>query len=109
MTSPSPSDQSGQPPSTPRQFVTPLKSIQQQVGESVIHALQHEETMAVLTTVMAIGDGSQQIVSVGLDQSQMEKINELLRQSQEAACERVPCVGFHCFIKPKEKAGDDNP
>ena len=44
-------------------FVTAIKTAEQQVGENIIEALQHEGTVAVLTTVVLGPDGQQQVVS----------------------------------------------
>ena len=82
-----------------RQHITPLISIERQVGAHVIHALQQEHTVAVLTTVVPGPDGSQCIVSVGLNADHMEDVQQLLADSQQIE-PRVPCVGFHCFVQP---------
>lgn len=85
-----------------RQFVTPLISLEQQVGGHVIHALQQPETVAVLTTVVPGPNGSQCIVSVGLNADHMEDVQQILAESRLPENERVPCVGFHCFTQPKD-------
>jgi hypothetical protein len=92
--------------SAPRQFVTPLISLEHQVGAHVIHALQQDSTVAVLTTVMSGPGGSQCIVSVGLDAARMEQVQQLLAESTSDEVPRVPCVGFHCFLPPKAGAND---
>jgi hypothetical protein len=78
------------------QFVTPLASLEHQVGTHVIGALQHPGTIAVLSTVVAGGDGSQQIVSIGLDADRFVEVQELLSASMEDQKRRVQCMGFHC-------------
>jgi hypothetical protein len=88
-----------------RQVVTPLVSLEQQVGAHVIHALQQQDTVAVLTTVMPGPNGSQCIVSVGLNADRMDDVQQLLAESQLPEVERVPCVGFHCFVQPKDDNG----
>ena len=87
-------------PAAPRQFVTSIKSISQQVGEHVITALQHEETVAVLTAVTVGPDSTQHIVSVGLDMEQLGHVNDLLLHASGKKTDEVPCVGFHCYVKP---------
>lgn len=94
-----PDDEKQPQPGMARQFVTPIKSIEQQVGEHVIGALQQEQTVGVLTTVVIAADGGQRIISVGLDTNQLERVNELLCEAPEPESNQVPCVGFHCFIK----------
>ncbi|HUG93625.1 MAG TPA: hypothetical protein VML55_22485 [Planctomycetaceae bacterium] len=78
------------------QFVTPLAPIGQQVGAHVIAALQHPNTVAVLTTVAAGPDGTQQIISIGLDAERMEQIERLLASANRDHASRVQCFGFHC-------------
>ena len=87
-------------PAVPRQFVSAIKSIEQQVGEHVIGALQQEQTVAVLTTVTIGPDGAQRIISVGLDMEQLGQVNDLLLHATTEKTEEVPCVGFHCYVKP---------
>jgi len=85
-----------------KQFMTEIKSAEQQVGEHVIQALQADDTVAVLTTVVVGGDGGQRIVSAALDPEQMQQVRELLAGAQEQRDEHIPCVGFHCFVKPRQ-------
>jgi hypothetical protein len=93
-----PDDADEPQPGLARQYVSPIKSIEQQVGEHVIGALQQEQTVGVLTTVVVGTDGGQNIMSVGLDTNQLESVNQLLSQVSEPQESHVPCVGFHCFI-----------
>ena len=89
-------------------FVTSIKNLEQQVGEHVIRALQHADTVAVLTSVVAGPGGQQHIVSAALNPTKTSQVNALL---QSAATERVDeemCVGFHCLIKPKPTRPEDN-
>ena len=88
------------------QFITPLASLEQQVGAHVIHALQHPGTIAVLSTVVAGMDGSQQIVSFGLDANRFGQVQELLAASMEDQKRSVQCMGFHCQFVNKEPDGD---
>ena len=82
-------------------FVTTIKSAEQQVGENIIQALQHDGTVAVLTTVVVGPDGQQRVVSAALDPKLMSQVQALIMKAQEEREEEEPCVGFHCLIKPK--------
>ncbi len=82
-------------------FVTRIKNAEQQVGEHILRALQHDDTVAVLTTVMIGADGSQQIVSAALDPDRMAQVNEILQTAQQQREPQEPCFGFHCLVKPK--------
>ncbi len=85
------------------EFVTPLVSIEKQVGTHVIAALQHPETVAVVSTVAARQDGTQCIVSVGLDPEMLDQVQQLLMQAKQEKKQRTPCIGFHCFIDDPEE------
>jgi hypothetical protein len=90
------------------QFITPLASLEQQVGGHVIHALQHPGTIAVLSTVVAGIDGGQQIVSIGLDADRFVQVQELLSASMEDQKRRVKCMGFHCQFVDDDRDVDDD-
>ncbi|GIW97663.1 MAG: hypothetical protein KatS3mg111_0996 [Pirellulaceae bacterium] len=83
------------------QFITTIKGAPQQIGEHVLAALQHPNTVAVLTTVLVSPDGQQHLVSAALSPKHLAEINALLRQAEEE-CEQseTPCIGFHCLIQP---------
>ncbi len=83
------------------QFVTTIKNAEQQVGENIIAALQHDDTVAVLTTVVIGPDGLQRVVSAALDQERMAEVNKILQAAQQERQDEEPCVGFHCLVKPK--------
>lgn len=87
-------------------FITTIKNAEQQVGEHVIQALQHPDTVAVLTSVVLGPNGQQHIVSAALNASQTAEINRLLQSATEEREEETLCVGFHCLIKPKQKPAD---
>ncbi|MHC5025569.1 MAG: hypothetical protein ACYTGR_02255 [Planctomycetota bacterium] len=85
-----------------KQWVTELKSAEQQVGEHIIQALQDEDTVAVLTTAVIGPDGAQRLVSAGLSPQAMAEVQMLLTDATEERDEEVPCVGFHCFVHKHE-------
>ncbi|MBC8201520.1 MAG: hypothetical protein H8E86_05680 [Planctomycetes bacterium] len=87
-------------------LVTPLHPIANQVGEHILHALEVEETVAVLTTVTGSKNG-QQVVSIPLTGDHLQKVHGLIAEIHESnEPERIPCVGFHCYVdseKPEEE------
>ena len=85
------------------QFVTTIRNPEQQVGQHIIAALQHDDTVAVLTTVALGSDGQQRIISAALNAERMRQVQELLSSAEEERDPEEPCVGFHCLIKPKAK------
>lgn len=85
-------------------FVTSIKNAELQVGEHVIRALQHGDTVAVLTTVVVGPGGEQHIVSAALNPSKMAQVNSLLQSATEEREEEVMCVGYHCLIDPKGRS-----
>lgn len=93
-------------------FVTPLTPVEHQVGAHVISALQHEATVAVLTTVMQGPNGQQNVVSIGLDPHTTSQVQGLIAHADRKQKQRVPCIGFHCFIDDdddieNEETGDE--
>jgi hypothetical protein len=82
-------------------FVSKVKNLDQQIGEHVLAALQHPDTVAVLTTVVFGPSGEQHIVSASLNPEKMSQVNELLDEAQRERVEDEVCYGFHCLIKPK--------
>jgi hypothetical protein len=102
------------PPEGPAQYVTRIASIDQQVGLNVMQALKHPETVAVLTTTVLGPAGNQHVVSVPLSPGVLERVQELLHEANTEDPERIPCVGFHCYINdedleaaPSDDASDD--
>ena len=84
-------------------LVTELTPITEQVGNHVLTALQEEECVAVLTTLVG-GYPTDKVVSVALNAEQMANVGEILGEVQkepEDADEEAICIGFHCHI-PKE-------
>ena len=87
-----------------RQFVTRIKSAEQQIGEHIITALQADGTVAVLTAVVVGPDGGQRIVSAALDPNILQQVQLLLADAQTQRDEEIPCIGFHCLLKRKESS-----
>ncbi|MDP7004830.1 MAG: hypothetical protein QF718_01280 [Phycisphaerales bacterium] len=79
-------------------LVTNLQPINSQVGDHVLTALEHEDIVAVLTTVTGSKNG-QQVVSIPLTGEHLQQVHGLIEEIHESdEPERVPCVGFHCFV-----------
>lgn len=78
-----------------------IKNAEQQIGEHVVEALRHADTVAVLTTVIIGPGGEQHIVSAALNPSKMAEINRLLASAVDEREEEEPCFGFHCLLNPK--------
>lgn len=83
------------------QFVTTIKNAEQQVGENIIRALQHEDTVAVMTTVAMGQDGLQRVISAALSPERMNQVQEILQAAETEREIEEPCVGFHCLVKPR--------
>jgi hypothetical protein len=83
------------------QFVTTIKNAEQQVGEHIIAALQHADTVAVLTTVVIGPDGSQHVISAALNPKRMQQVQQILSAAEQERELENPCFGFHCLVKPK--------
>ena len=105
-----PADQADQNQIT--QFVTTIRNAQEQVGDHIIRALQHSDTVAVITTLTVGPDGKQRVISAALNAQRMQQVQELLNSAQQERIEEQPCVGFHCLVNPKtavpDNAGPDN-
>ena len=79
-------------------LVTPLHPIDRQVGEHVLAAMEHQETVAVLTTITGSKSGPQ-VISIPLDQEHLSKVHALIEEIHKSdEPEHVPCVGFHCYL-----------
>lgn len=91
-------------------FVTAIKDPVQQIGEHIVGALQHDNTVAVLTTVVVGPDGKQHIVSAAINPTQASQINALLAGAAAEREVEEPCIGFHCLLKPKgEESSEETP
>ena len=88
------------------QFVTAIKNAEQQVGEHIIRALQHEDTVAVITTVALGPDGQQRVISAALSPERLQQVQEILQAAEDEREDEEPCVGFHCLIKPRPASMD---
>ena len=88
-------------------FVTTIKSAEQQVGENIIQALQHDGTVAVLTTVVLGPDGNQRVVSAALKPEMMTQVQKLITEAAAERKDEEKCVGFHCLLKPKSSGEEE--
>lgn len=82
-------------------FVSKVKNLDLQIGENVLAALQHPDTVAVITTVVVGPSGEQHIVSAAIGPERMMQVNQLLAEAQQERVEDEVCFGFHCLVKPK--------
>ena len=88
------------------QFVTTIKNAEQQVGEHIIRALGHTDTVAVITTVVTGQNGQQHVVSASLNPDRMKQVQDLLQAATEEREDEEPCVGFHCLVNPRNGNSD---
>ena len=91
-------------------YTTPLRTIELQVGENVLAALESESTVAVLTTVVS-GIRSDRVVSVPLSSDQVQDISAILARAQidpDEPEENEPTIGFHVVLKNDKDAPDDD-
>lgn len=107
MSEPSQSNDSPEPNVGPRKepqvarFISKIKNLDVQIGEHVLAALQHPDTVAVLTTIVVGPGGEQHIVTAALNPQRMSQVNEILAEAQQERVEDEVCFGFHCLVKPK--------
>lgn len=85
------------------QFVTLIKSAEQQMGEHILTALQDPNTVAVITAIVA-GASGQALVSAALDPDMLEQVQKILHDAEMKRTEEIPCIGFHCLLKRKNEA-----
>jgi hypothetical protein len=87
-------------------LVTPIQNLAGQVGTHVMAALNHGDTVAVLTTITGSRTG-QQVVSIPLTAEHVQQVHGLIEEIHESdEPERVPCVGFHCHIDTDKDSKD---
>ena len=87
-------------------LVTPIQTLAGQVGAHVMAALDHGDTVAVLTTITGSRIG-QQVVSIPLTAEHVQQVHGLIQEIHESdEPERVPCVGFHCLIDQDKQSQD---
>ena len=88
-------------------FVTPLLPIARQVGEHVLSALEHDKTVAVLTTITGSNSGNQ-VVSIPLEAEHVQQVQHLIAEIHRSnEPERVPCVGFHCLLDDETASAEE--
>ncbi len=73
------SEQDSSPPGGLVQMVTPIESINEQIGKHMVGALQKPGTVALLSTVIP-GVGQDQVVSIPLTPQQFHAIQGLLTE-----------------------------
>jgi len=83
------------------QFITTIRNAEEQVGEHIVRALQHMDTVAVITTLAIGPDGKQRVISAALNAERMQQVQEILSSAERERIEEEPCVGFHCLVKSK--------
>ena len=93
---PIPSEQAPQGPPT---LVTDLSPITQQVGAHVLNALQQDECVAVISTIVA-GFPTDRVVSVPLNSEQMAEVGLILNEiaAEPDGPDDLPCIGFQCRL-----------
>jgi hypothetical protein len=90
-------------------FITRLRTIERQVGENVLSALETEASVAVLTTVVS-GLRSDRVVSVPLSSDQVADISAILAQVQaepEEPDEDSSTIGFHVILENEDPTVDN--
>ena len=98
------------PGETSHEYVSDLSTLRDQVGEHVMNALSDEDNVAVLSTVLVDRMGQQRILSIGLDAKMLSRVRDMVMSKREEKTQRIPCVGFHCFLEdPDEECPDDTP
>ena len=87
-------------PKNEQHFVTHLSTIERQVGEHVLAALEDPEAVAVLTTI-ASGIRADRVVSIPLSRAQVADISSVLEQAQIEPEEDddEPTIGFHVVLE----------
>ena len=91
------------------QYVTRLQTIERQVGEHVLAALEDPEAVAVLTTI-ASGLRADRVVSVPLSRDQVADITQILAQAQiePEEEEEETTIGFHVILETEPDDDSSN-
>lgn len=97
-----------------RRHVTTIRTVDRQVGEHVLAALNEEDAVAAITTLVT-GVRTDRIVSMPLTREQVEAIREVLEQAQAEATEfeeeeegrREGFLGFHTVLRPETNEAED--
>jgi hypothetical protein len=99
-----------------RHHVTTIRTVDRQVGEHVLAALNEDDAVAAITTLVT-GVRNDRIVSMPLTRDQVEAIREVLEQAQAEANEsedeeegrREGFLGFHTVLhtNPEEATSED--
>ena len=99
------SNQSSQDQNEPRShFSTRLQTLEREVGENVLAAVESEGCVAVLTTVVS-GLRADRVVSVPLDGEQAKDVSAVLAEAQvdpDESDQDEPLIGFHVVLKNDE-------
>ena len=99
------SNQSSQDQNEPRShFITRLQTLEREVGENVLAAVESEGCVAVLTTVVS-GLRADRVVSVPLDGEQAKDVSAVLAEAQvdpDESDQDEPLIGFHVVLKNDE-------
>jgi hypothetical protein len=94
-------------PKGPPTLVTDLSPITEQVGTHVLNALQEDECVAVISTIVP-GFPTDRVVSVPLNSNQMANIGAILNEvvDEPDGPEDRPCIGFQCRLPEPRKEED---
>jgi hypothetical protein len=83
----------------PPAYVSSLNSIQEQIGTHIMECLRTDDTVAVISTVMAgVGAGADRIVSMPVTSEQMAQIDLIINVRGEDEELEHRCIGFQCDI-----------
>ena len=105
-------DEGGEPES--RHHVSTIRTVDRQVGEHVLAALNEDDAVAAITTLVT-GVRADRIVSMPLTREQVEAIRGVLEQAQAEATEseeeeegrREGFLGFHTVLRTETKESED--
>ena len=101
------------PPGTFKHHITSIRTVERQVGDHVMAALEDNDTVAVLTTIVG-GVRTDRIVSLPLNQQQAAAVSELLQAVQAEAEDddedtdgrREGFLGFHAVLRDDTEKED---